>query len=45
MEQKNDFIKLQANSKQLRIEVDLANLLRDPCLKKKKKCDYFLKIF
>jgi hypothetical protein len=35
MENNNDFIELQSNSKQARVEVDLANLLIDHCLMKK----------
>jgi hypothetical protein len=31
----NDSIELQLNSKQARIEIDLANLTVDPCLRKK----------
>lgn len=31
----NDSIELQSNSKRARIEVNLANLTADPCLKKK----------
>ena len=31
MKKNNDSIKLQSNSKQPRVEVDLANLPGDPC--------------
>ena len=37
MEKNNNSIDLQLNSKQLRVEVDLVNLPRDPCFNKKKK--------
>ena len=40
MKKNNDFIELESNSKRPRVEVDLANLLRDPSLRKKKICDY-----
>ena len=39
MKKNNDSIKLQSNSKRPSVEVDLANLPRDPCLRKK-ICDY-----
>jgi hypothetical protein len=35
MENNNDSIELQSNSKRARVEVDLANLPQDPCLRKK----------
>ena len=35
MKKNNDSIKFQLNSKRPRVEVDLANLLKDPCLRKK----------
>jgi hypothetical protein len=35
MENNNDSIELQSNSKRARVEVDLANLPIDPCLRKK----------
>jgi hypothetical protein len=34
MKNNNDFINLQSNSKRPRVEVDLANLPIDPCLRK-----------
>jgi hypothetical protein len=39
MENNNDFIKLQSNSKQARVKVDLANMPIDHCLRKKN--DYY----
>jgi hypothetical protein len=36
MKKNNNSIKLQSNSKRPRVEVDLANLPRDHCLRKKK---------
>jgi hypothetical protein len=35
MKKNNDSIKLQSNSKRPRVEVDLANLPRNPSLRKK----------
>jgi hypothetical protein len=39
MKKNNDSIKFQSNSKRPRVEVDLANLSKDPYLRKK-FCDY-----
>jgi hypothetical protein len=39
MKKNNDFIELESNSKRLRVEIDLTNLLGDPSLRKI-KCDY-----
>jgi hypothetical protein len=35
MENNNNFIELQLNSKRDRVEVDLTNLLANPCLRRK----------
>ena len=37
MEKNNDSIDLQSNSKQPRVEVDLANLLGDPCFRERER--------
>ena len=41
MKKNNDSIKLQSNSKRSRVEIDLANLLGDPCLRTN-ICNYHL---